>query len=339
MVPTQQEPPHDADPQRSAIAAEAGRRGHRGGAERPPQAGPRARARGEASRRPLHRGQEEDDRDEDTCEAHRRRRGVTRRRLDAELVRRGLAVSRAAAKEAVEAGSVRVAGSVAARPATMVTPDAAIDLVGNEPRPFVSRAGGKLATALDRFAIDPTGRMCLDAGASTGGFTDALLQRGANHVIAVDVGYGQLAWSIRTDERVTVLERTNVRDLTPGELPFAPDLVVADLSFISLTRVLPALTDLAAREATFVVLVKPQFEAGRGDVGSGGVVRDPAVWHRVIEEVIAAAGSRGLAARAVMASPLRGPAGNVEFLLQLGRGAEPGADVAAAVRDAMAWSA
>jgi len=264
---------------------------------------------------------------------------VTRRRLDAELVRRGLAVSRAAAKEMVESGHVRVAGSVAARPATMVTPDVAIDLTGDDVRPFVSRAGGKLAAALDRFAIDPTGRMCLDAGASTGGFTDALLQRGANHVVAVDVGYGQLAWSIRTDERVTVLERTNVRDLTPDELPFAPDLVVADLSFISLTRVLPALTDLAAPGATFVVLVKPQFEAGRGDVGSGGVVRDPAVWHRVIDEVIAAAGSRGLGARAVMASPLRGPAGNVEFLLHLAPGAEAGADVAAAVRDAMAWSA
>src|SRR4051812_40038161 len=149
MVPTQQEPPHDADPQRSAIAAEAGRRGHRGGAERPPQAGPRARARGEASRRPLHRGQEEDERDEDTCEAHRRRRGVTRRRLDAELVRRGLAVSRAAAKEAVEAGSGRVAGSVAAPPAAVGTPHPPLDLFGNETPPFVSPAGGKPPPPLD----------------------------------------------------------------------------------------------------------------------------------------------------------------------------------------------
>jgi 23S rRNA (cytidine1920-2'-O)/16S rRNA (cytidine1409-2'-O)-methyltransferase len=263
---------------------------------------------------------------------------VTRRRLDAELVRRGLAVSRAAAKEAVEAGSVLVAGSVAARPATMVTPDAAIDLVGNEPRPFVSRAGGKLAAALDRFAVDPAGRRCLDAGASTGGFTDALLQRGASAVIAVDVGYGQLAWSIRIDERVIVLERTNVRDLTSDMLPFAPDLVVADLSFISLKLVLPVLARVAEPGATFLVLVKPQFEAGRSDVGGGGVVRDPAVWSRVIDDVIEAGAGVRLGARSVMASPLPGPAGNVEFVLQLGPGPAQGADVAAAVREGMQWS-
>jgi len=258
---------------------------------------------------------------------------VTRRRLDAELVRRGLAVSRAAAKEAVEAGNVRVAGSVAARPATMVTPDIAIDLRGDDVRPFVSRGGGKLAAALDRFGIDPSGRRCLDAGASTGGFTDALLQRGATHVIAVDVGYGQLAWSIRTDPRVTVLERTNIRDLTPDALAFAPELVVADLSFISLRPVLPVLAGLSAPDATFLVLVKPQFEAGRADVGGGGVVRDPAVWSRVIDEVIDAGAALGLGARAVMASPLPGPAGNVEFVLQLGPGPEGGADVGAAVRE------
>jgi 23S rRNA (cytidine1920-2'-O)/16S rRNA (cytidine1409-2'-O)-methyltransferase len=263
---------------------------------------------------------------------------VTRRRLDAELVRRGLAASRAAAKDAVEAGNVRVAGSVAARPATMVTADVAIDLVGDDVRPFVSRAGGKLAAALDRFGVDPAGRRCLDAGASTGGFTDALLQRGASAVIAVDVGYGQLAWSVRTDERVTVLERTNVRDLTSDVLPFSPDLVVADLSFISLTLVLPTLRDIATPDATFLVLVKPQFEAGRSDVGSGGVVRDPTVWSRVIDEVIDAGGALGLGARAIMASPLPGPAGNIEFVLQLGPGPEPGADVAAAVRDGIAWS-
>jgi 23S rRNA (cytidine1920-2'-O)/16S rRNA (cytidine1409-2'-O)-methyltransferase len=264
---------------------------------------------------------------------------VTRRRLDAELVRRGLAVSRAAAKEAVEAGNVRVAGSVAARPATMVTPDVAIDLVGDDVRPFVSRGGGKLAAALDRFGVDPVGLRCLDAGASTGGFTDALLQRGASHVIAVDVGYGQLAWSLRTDARVTVLERTNVRDLTSDALPFAPDLVVADLSFISLKLVLPGLADLATPDATFLVLVKPQFEAGRADVGGGGVVRDPAVWTRVLDEVIEAAAGCGLGARAVMASPLPGPAGNVEFVLQLGPGPDGGADVGAAVHEGTTWSA
>jgi 23S rRNA (cytidine1920-2'-O)/16S rRNA (cytidine1409-2'-O)-methyltransferase len=257
---------------------------------------------------------------------------VTRRRLDAELVRRGLATSRAAAKEAVDAGMVRVGGAVAARPATLVTPDVAIDLVGDDLRPFVSRAGGKLAAALDRFGVDPAGLRCLDAGSSTGGFTDALLQRGASHVIAVDVGYGQLAWSIRTDERVTVLERTNVRDLTPEVLPYAPELVVADLSFISLHLVLPNLVTIATPDATFLLLVKPQFEAGRADVGGGGVVRDPAVWSRVLQDVIAAGAGLGLGARALMASPLPGPAGNVEFVLQLGPGAVDGVDIDAAVR-------
>jgi 23S rRNA (cytidine1920-2'-O)/16S rRNA (cytidine1409-2'-O)-methyltransferase len=264
---------------------------------------------------------------------------VTRRRLDAELVRRGLVVSRAAAKDAVEAGNVRVSGSVAARPATLVTPDVAIDLIGDDVRPFVSRAGGKLAAALDRFGIDPAGMRCLDAGASTGGFTDALLQRGASHVIAVDVGYGQLAWSIRTDPRVTVLERTNVRDLARDALPFAPELVVADLSFISLTLVLPVLADIAAPNPTFLMLVKPQFEAGRRDVASGGVVRDPAVWSRTIDEVIEAGAGLGLGARAVMASPLPGPAGNIEFVLQLGPGSASGADVRAAVDEGIEWSA
>jgi len=256
---------------------------------------------------------------------------VTRRRLDAELVRRGLVTSRAAAKEAVEAGTVRVGGAVAARPATMVSPDVAIDLVGADVRPFVSRAGGKLAAALDRFGIDPAGRRCLDAGASTGGFTDALLQRGASHVIAVDVGYGQLAWEIRTDPRVTVLERTNVRDLTLEQLPYAPDVVVADLSFISVRLVLPTLAGLAAADGLFLILVKPQFEAGRAEVGRGGVVRDPAVWSRAIDSVITTGASLGLGARALMASPLPGPAGNVEFVLQLGPGALDGADVGAAV--------
>ena len=257
---------------------------------------------------------------------------MTRRRLDAELVRRGLATSRAAAKEAVDAGMVRVGGAVAARPATLVTPDVAIDLVGDDLRPFVSRAGGKLAAALDRFGVDPAGLRCLDAGSSTGGFTAALLPRGASHVIAVDVGYGQLAWSIRTDERVTVLERTNVRDLTPEVLPYAPELVVADLSFISLNLVLSTLATIAAPGATFLLLVKPQFEAGRADVGGGGVVRDPAVWSRVLQDVIAAGAGLGLGARALMASPLPGPAGNVEFVLQLGPGATDGADIDAAVR-------
>jgi 23S rRNA (cytidine1920-2'-O)/16S rRNA (cytidine1409-2'-O)-methyltransferase len=262
---------------------------------------------------------------------------VTRRRLDAELVRRGLAVSPAAAKDVVDAGRVRVAGAVATRPTTMVTPDVAIDVTAPDDRPFVSRAGGKLAAALDRFEVDPRGRRCLDAGASTGGFTDALLQGGAAHVIAVDVGYGQLAWSIRTDERVTVMDRTNARDLSAGDLPYAPDLVVADLSFISLRAVLPSLVDAATPDATFLVLVKPQFEAGRADVESGGVVRNPSVWTRVLDAVIAAGGALGLGARGVMASPLPGRAGNVEFMLQLGPGPGGGADVERAVAEGTGW--
>ncbi len=219
----------------------------------------------------------------------------------------------------------------------MVTPDVAIDVIGPDVRPFVSRAGGKLAAALDRFEVDPSGRRCLDAGASTGGFTDVLLQRGAARVVAVDVGYGQLAWSIRTDERVTVMERTNVRELAARDLPFAPDLVVADLSFISLRTVLPTLVDVAGPDATFLILVKPQFEAGRADVGSGGVVREPSVWRRVLDEVIAAAAELGLRARGVMASPLPGPAGNVEFMLRLGPGPDRDADVDAAVAEGTAW--
>lgn len=182
-------------------------------------------------------------------------------------------------------------------------------------RRFVSRGGEKLAAALDRFGVDPGGRDCLDAGASTGGFTDCLLQRGASTVTAVDVGYGQLAWPLRNDDRVVVLERTNVRSLTPGDLPGTPSLVVADLSFISLRTVLPTLAGLLATGGELVLLVKPQFESRRDEVGKGGVVRDPAAWKRAIEGVAATCRDVGLAPRAIMASPLPGPAGNVEFLL------------------------
>jgi 23S rRNA (cytidine1920-2'-O)/16S rRNA (cytidine1409-2'-O)-methyltransferase len=257
---------------------------------------------------------------------------VTRRRLDAELVRRGLAPSRAAAREAVDAGSVRVDGVLAMKAATMVADDTPVEVLETTRR-YVSRGGVKLASALDRFAIDPAGRRCLDAGASTGGFTDVLLQRGAAHVVAVDVGYGQLAWELRTDPRVTVLERTNVRDLRPAVLPYAPELIVGDLSFISLRIVLPALGQLAAPDATYVLLVKPQFEAGRGDVGKGGVVRDPATWRRAVEGVIDVADAIGLGAAGVMASPVPGLAGNIEFLIRLERGGA-GADVDGALREA-----
>lgn len=239
---------------------------------------------------------------------------VTRRRLDTELVRRGLATSRTEAQEAVRAGLVRVGGSPATKAATLVSSDAPLALVG-PPRRFVSRGGEKLAAALDRFGLDPAGLECLDAGASTGGFTDRLLQGGAKHVVAVDVGYGQLAWGLRNDPRVTVLERTNVRDLRAEALPARPELLVADLSFVSLRSVLPAIVGLLAPGATTVLLVKPQFEAGPDDVGRGGVVRDPAVWERVLTQVLSSAGALGLVPQGVMASPVVGPAGNVEFLV------------------------
>jgi 23S rRNA (cytidine1920-2'-O)/16S rRNA (cytidine1409-2'-O)-methyltransferase len=246
---------------------------------------------------------------------------MPRRRLDVELVRRGLANSRAEAQAAVEAGLVTVAGSPATKAASLVAADAPVKVLGPA-RPFVSRGGEKLRAALDRFSVDPRGRDCLDAGASTGGFTDCLLQAGAGRVVAVDVGYGQLAWGVRNDPRVTVMERTNVRTLEREALPFAPDLVVADLSFISLRTVLPALVHAAGPHAEFVVLVKPQFEAGPGGVGSGGVVRDPEVWRRVLGEVAEAFGSVDVGVLGVVASPLRGPAGNVEFLLHGRRGVD-----------------
>lgn len=210
---------------------------------------------------------------------------MPRRRLDVELVRRGLANSRAEAQAAVEAGLVTVAGSPATKAASLVAADAPVQVIGPARR-FVSRGGEKLRSALDRFGVDARARDCLDAGASTGGFTDCLLQAGAARVAAVDVGYGQLAWEVRNDPRVTVMERTNVRGLEPADLPFVPDLIVADLSFISLRTVLPALVRVSDPDVEFVVLVKPQFEAGQADVGSGGVVRDPGTWRRVLVEVM-----------------------------------------------------
>ncbi len=255
------------------------------------------------------------------------------RRLDAELVRRGLAASPEEARDAVDAGRVTVEGVTATKVATMVSGDAAVAVTAS-PAPFVSRGGAKLEAALDRFGVDPSGRYALDAGASTGGFTDCLLQRGASRVVAVDVGYGQLAWGLRSDPRVSVLERTNVRDLTPEMLPFVPDLVVADLSFISLRIVLGTIARLATPGAEHIVLVKPQFEAGRDEVGSGGVVRDIEVWRRAVTGVGVAGRSVGMHPQAVMASPLPGPAGNVEFLLLLtGRGAARELDLDAAIAE------
>lgn len=259
---------------------------------------------------------------------------MTRRRLDAELVRRGLVANRAEAREAVLAGLVSVGGAPANKPTALVATGEALTVLGPS-RPFVSRAGAKLAAALDRFSVEPEGLDCLDAGASTGGFTDCLLQAGAARVIAIDVGYGQLDWGLRNDPRVIVMEKSNVRELEPDMLPYRPGLVVADLSFISLKLALGALVEAAQPDADFVLLVKPQFEAGREQVGKGGVVRDPAVRSEALHGVSQAARALGLARRGVMASPVKGPAGNVEFLIHLRRGRDDsdGSDISAAVEE------
>jgi 23S rRNA (cytidine1920-2'-O)/16S rRNA (cytidine1409-2'-O)-methyltransferase len=214
---------------------------------------------------------------------------------------------------------VVVGGIAAQKPTTQVSHETAIALA-DAGHPFVSRGGDKLDGALDRFAIGVSGRTWLDAGASTGGFTDVLLRRGASRVIAVDVGYGQLAWSLRTDGRVTVLERTNVRDLRRADLPFPVEALAADLSFISLRLALPALDDAAPEATDFVVLVKPQFEVGRGAVGPGGVVRDPAQWRAALESVTDVARDRGMGVADAAAALPPGPAGNREFFLWLRRG-------------------
>jgi 23S rRNA (cytidine1920-2'-O)/16S rRNA (cytidine1409-2'-O)-methyltransferase len=248
----------------------------------------------------------------------------SRVRLDAELVRRGLARSREQAAELISDGRVAVAGLTAGKPATQVGRDAAITVSDGLGPQYVSRGGHKLAGALAAFGgLAVAGRRCLDAGASTGGFTDVLLQAGAAHVVAVDVGYGQLAWVLRGDPRVTVLERVNVRELRPGQVGPPPGLVVADLSFISLATPLPALVSCAAPDADFVLLVKPQFEVGKGRVGPGGVVRDPGLRAEAVSSVAAAAAGHGLGVAGVTASPLPGPAGNVEYFLWLRRGAPP----------------
>jgi 23S rRNA (cytidine1920-2'-O)/16S rRNA (cytidine1409-2'-O)-methyltransferase len=242
-------------------------------------------------------------------------------RLDAELVRRGLARSREHAQELVSAGRVRVGGITATKSATGVDAAASVQVVGDSAADYASRGGHKLAGALDLLRGPRVeGRRCLDAGASTGGFTDVLLRRGAREVVAVDVGYGQLAWSLRTDARVRLLERTNVRTITP-EMTGRADLVVADLSFISLALVLPALLSCAEEDGDALLLVKPQFEAGRDAVGSGGVVRDPEVRADAVRRVAAAAAALGWGTAGVTASPLPGPAGNVEYFLWLRRGA------------------
>jgi 23S rRNA (cytidine1920-2'-O)/16S rRNA (cytidine1409-2'-O)-methyltransferase len=245
-------------------------------------------------------------------------------RLDAELVRRGLISSRSEARRAVESGLVNVKGVPVTKASSLVAAETPITVAGPGPR-FVSRGGDKLDHALRALEVTVEGKRWLDAGASTGGFTDRLLQGGAAEVAAVDVGYGQFDWRLRNDPRVLVVERANVRHITAEALPWSAEGVVADLSFISLTIVLPALRAVAEKHADFVLLVKPQFEAGRDAVGKGGVVRDPDAWRSAIRSVVSSAEGLGLAlAGAVVAEPA-GPAGNREFFVHLREGGKASA--------------
>ncbi|WP_432975211.1 TlyA family RNA methyltransferase [Dactylosporangium sp. CA-233914] len=247
-----------------------------------------------------------------------------RNRLDAELVRRGLARSREHAAALIEQGRVEVRGTPAGKAAAQIDPADPVRVLESGEDEYVSRGGHKLAGALDAFAALPVaGRRCLDAGASTGGFTDVLLRRGAAAVAAVDVGYGQIAWSLRTDERVLVIERTNVRTLTPEQIGGVCELTVADLSFISLRLVLPALAACTAPDGDLVPMVKPQFEVGKEALGERGVVRSPRLRTEAVLDVAAAAARIGLGVAGVARSPLPGPQGNVEFFLWLRRDAPP----------------
>ncbi len=265
---------------------------------------------------------------------------MTRRaRVDAELVRRGLARSRQQAAELIGAGRVTIDGMPAAKPATAIAVTAALTVEGDDGRSWVSRGAHKLIGALDAFGLSVDNRRCLDAGASTGGFTEVLLDRGAREVVAVDVGYGQLAWSLRNDPRVTVLERTNVRDLFADAIGGPVDLVVADLSFISLATVLPALTACASADADIVPMVKPQFEVGKDRVGAGGVVSDPDLRAEAVLTVARRAAELRWHTFGVTASPLPGPSGNVEYFLHLRASAESplqGEQLEHAVRQAVA---
>jgi 23S rRNA (cytidine1920-2'-O)/16S rRNA (cytidine1409-2'-O)-methyltransferase len=266
-----------------------------------------------------------------------------RLRLDAELVRRGLARSREHAHALIAAGRVSVNKAVATKPATGVTTDADLVVRADAADPdYASRGGFKLAGALEDFAslgLAVQGRRCLDAGASTGGFTDVLLRAGAREVVAVDVGYGQLVWSLRNDPRVQVHDRTNIRELTPGVIGGPVDLVVGDLSCISLTLVIDALVGVTDPEGDLVPMVKPQFEVGKARLGQGGVVRDVVDRADAVEQVIQAAAERGWGARALTPSRLPGPAGNVEFFVWLRHGpAEIGRDaVEAEVARSASW--
>ena len=240
---------------------------------------------------------------------------AAKQRLDTMLVARGLAESRAKAQALALAGLVYSGERRLDKPGQMLAADTPLECRGRD-HPYVSRGGVKLAHALDHFAIDPAGAIALDIGASTGGFTDVLLRRGAAKVFAIDVGHGQLDWRLRQDARIVVLERVNARHLTRAEVPDAPGLIVCDASFIGLETVLPAPHELAAPGAALVALIKPQFEVGKGRVGKGGVVRDPALHDEVCGRIAAWLGARpGWTVLGLTESPLRGPEGNLEFLI------------------------
>lgn len=245
-----------------------------------------------------------------------------RERLDKLLVTRALVASRDRAVRLILAGQVRVAGQRVDKPGTLVSSESVLELQTDD-IPFVSRGGLKLAAALDHWQIDVRGQRAVDIGASTGGFTDCLLQRGAKHVDAIDVGYGQLAWSLRQDPRVSVFERANVREFDPQQLIELADLVVIDVSFISLQLVLPAALRLAQPQALLLPMVKPQFEVGKGKVGKGGVVRDPELRQQAVDKIRDYALTLGLRCHGQFASPTPGPKGNVEFFLFLERESQP----------------
>ena len=249
-------------------------------------------------------------------------------RLDILLVQKDLAPSREKAKALIMAGEVFVNGQREDKPGASFPESADIEVRAARPFPYVSRGGLKLKKALEVFAPDLQDRCCMDVGASTGGFTDAMLQNGARHVYAVDVGYGQLAWKLREDPRVTVMEKMNIRYVTPEDIGERPSFVSIDVSFISLTKVLPPVHALLAENAELVCLIKPQFEAGREQVGKKGVVKDPAIHREVIEKIVAFAAGEGFAPAGLTWSPIKGPEGNIEYLLYLHTAKENASEIA-----------
>lgn len=252
---------------------------------------------------------------------------MPKKRLDVLLVERGYFESREKAQAAILAGVVYIGGSRGVKPGDTIDADVEIAIQDN-PNPYVSRGGLKLEKALQVFEIDLSGKVCLDIGASTGGFTDCMLQNGAAKVVAVDVGYGQLAWKLRSDSRVVCVERTNFRYMKKEDLGIEFDFATADVSFISLSKILPAAGELLREGGTMVCLVKPQFEAGREKVGKKGVVRDPEVHKAVLTSCCQYAQNSGFAVKALSWSPIRGPEGNIEYLMCLSRGAEIQFDIA-----------